>query len=159
VGAMKNEPMGHSGYVVFPLKPSKPLRLAVVGSREYPRMDVVRQFMWEQEATTTIISGGAPGVDRLAVIEAKRRAMDFEEYLPDWNRHGRKAGAIRNAEIVAKADQVVAFWDEESPGTPITIDMAKRAGKLLAVYGRNGLPLTDDAVARSVEASTNRPRA
>lgn len=120
------------------------MRIAVVGSRTYPHLAAVRQFVWEQERTTVIVSGGASGVDGTAVDEARKLGMPYEEYLPDWNRHGKRAGALRNATIVDKSDQVIAFWDERSPGTKITIDMARRAGKLMRVHGRNGLPIGRD---------------
>lgn len=105
------------------------MRIAVVGSREFKRLDEVRQFIREQERDTVIISGGARGVDDVAVSEARRLGMPYEVYLADWGRHGRRAGAMRNYEMVRKCDQVVAFWDGESRGTKITIDEARAAGK------------------------------
>ena len=117
------------------------MRIAVVGSRDYKHLDAVEQFVWEQERTTVIVSGGAAGVDRAAVAEARRLRMPYEEYLPDWNRFGKRAGAVRNAEIVRACDEVVAFWDERSPGTKITIEMARIAKKPVRIYGRDGLPL------------------
>lgn len=117
------------------------MKVAIVGSREYRHLDAVEQFVWECERTTVIVSGGAAGVDRAAVNEAKRLHMPYEEHLPDWNGHGRKAGAIRNQAIVKSADEVVAFWDERSKGTKITMDMARMMGKPLRVFGRDGLPM------------------
>lgn len=108
-------------------------RIAVIGSRGYTKLDLVRQFVWEQERNTVIISGGARGVDETAVSEANRLRMPYEVYLPDWNRDGRSAGAKRNRIIVEKADEIVAFWDGESAGTAITIEMAKLAKKPLRV--------------------------
>ncbi len=110
------------------------MRIAVVGSREYPRLDEVRQFVREQERTTVIISGGALGVDDAAVKEARRLGMPYEIYLAHWHKHGRSAGPIRNREIVERADEVVAFWDGKSRGTKNTIDTAKALGKPCRVY-------------------------
>src|SRR5688572_9399784 len=42
-------------------------RIAVVGSRDYARLDLVRQYVYEQERTAVILSGGARGVDTVAV--------------------------------------------------------------------------------------------
>lgn len=109
------------------------MRVAIVGSREYPSLDEVRQFVWELERDTVVVSGGALGVDRAAVDEAKRLGMAYEVYLPDWGRHGRSAGAIRNREIVTKADEVVAFWDGKSRGTRITIEIAEAQCKPVRV--------------------------
>jgi hypothetical protein len=117
------------------------MRIAVVGSREYGCMEAVEQFVWECERTTVIVSGGATGVNRAAVRHARLLSMPYEEYMPDWNRHGKRSGALRNMEIVNKSDEIVAFWDERSRGTKIAMDMARAAGKPLRVFGRNGLPL------------------
>lgn len=110
------------------------VRIAVVGSRKYPNMEEVARFVFEQERDTVIISGGAQGVDTVAVAAARRLRMPYEVYPADWTRHGRKAGALRNRTIVEKSDQVVAFWDGQSTGTPITIRLAMAAGKPCRVF-------------------------
>jgi pimeloyl-ACP methyl ester carboxylesterase len=110
------------------------VKVAVVGSRDYPDLDAVRRFVWEQDRTTVIVSGGASGVDRAAVDEAKRLGMAYEVHLPDWNKHGKSAGAIRNRQIVESASEVAAFWDGVSRGTAITMELAKRFGKTLRVH-------------------------
>lgn len=105
------------------------MKIAVVGSRDFARLDEVRQFVREQERTTVIVSGGAPGVDRTAVDEARKLRMPYEVYLADWNRYGRSAGYRRNQTIVEAADEVVAFWNGTSRGTKHTIDLAQAANK------------------------------
>lgn len=45
---------------------------------------------------THIISGGARGVDRLAGEYSALRGIEFTEYLPEWDRYGKRAGFIRN---------------------------------------------------------------
>jgi hypothetical protein len=68
------------------------VKIAVVGSRTYPNLAEVRQFVWEQDRNTVIVSGGASGVDSAAIHEARRLGMEYEVHLPDWNVHGRSAG-------------------------------------------------------------------
>jgi hypothetical protein len=109
-------------------------RIAVVGSRTYPTLEDVRQFVREQPLDAVIISGGARGVDQAAVNEARRLEMPYEVYPADWNRYGRGAGMIRNQTIVDTADEIVAFWDGQSPGTRDTIRRAKAAGKPVRVF-------------------------
>lgn len=113
-------------------------RIVIVGSRDYPRLDYVRQFVREQDRTTVIISGGARGVDEAAVAEARRLQMPYEVYPADWSKYGRRAGALRNHEMVIRADEVVAFWDGRSKGTKITIDEAKALRKPLRVFNSAG---------------------
>lgn len=117
------------------------MRIAIVGSRGYSKLDEVRQFVREQERTTCIVSGGASGVDAAAVDEARRLGMEYEVHFPDWAVHGRKAGAVRNKRIVDSADEVVAFWDGTSRGTAITMEMARRSGKTLRLF-QVGRPMT-----------------
>lgn len=83
---------------------------------------------------TTIISGGAVGVDRWAADAAREHGLQLVEILPDWNAHGKAAGIIRNREIVRQAEAVVAFWDGKSKGTRSTIEMAAEARKLVRVF-------------------------
>lgn len=113
--------------------PATSNRIAIVGSRDFADRAAVRQFVWEQERTTVIVSGGARGVDSAAVDEAKRLGMPYEVHLPDWNKFKKWAGIQRNRTIVANADEVVAFWDGSSRGTKSTIDMAREAGKPVRV--------------------------
>lgn len=105
------------------------MRIAIVGSRRFKRLDLVSQFVFELERDTVVISGGAAGVDTTAIDKARRLHMPYEVYPSDWNKHGRRAGAIRNRTIVEKADEVVAFWNGKSNGTQITIEIARELGK------------------------------
>lgn len=105
------------------------MRVAIVGSRFYPDLDAVRQYARTLPAGTVVVSGGCHGVDREAATAARFAGLEVVEFNPDWDLHGKRAGAIRNQQIVDACDRVVAFWDGISKGTKITIDMAKRSGK------------------------------
>jgi len=76
----------------------------------------------------TVISGGAIGADFLARVWAKYCGYPYVEYPADWKTHGKKAGIIRNQEMLAaKPDVVLAFWDGKSSGTKHMIDIATEA--------------------------------
>jgi hypothetical protein len=47
---------------------------------------------------------------------------------------GKKAGPVRNQQIVDKADVVIAFWNGDSRGTKSTIEITKKSNKLLKIY-------------------------
>jgi hypothetical protein len=53
--------------------------------------------------------------------------------LPDWAKHGRAAGPIRNKLIISDADYVIAFWDGKSTGTLSSINIAKGLNKPLTI--------------------------
>jgi hypothetical protein len=82
----------------------------------------------------TIVTGGAPGVDQWAEDAARRFGLLVDVRAADWKRHGQGAGMMRNGEIIASSDRVVAFWDGISKGTADTISKAKKAGKPVEVF-------------------------
>lgn len=111
------------------------MKLLVCGSRSYTNYRAFERIMDAFFAgrdgyagTTEIISGGARGADSLASIYCKRRNIPNTVMLPDWKNLGKGAGFARNLEMLAVADEVIAFWDGKSPGTKHTIDAAGRVG-------------------------------
>lgn len=109
---------------------------AVVGSRDFPNLALVRDFVRVAPRDVVILSGGARGVDKTAYECALGYGLEAREIPADWETFGKKAGFIRNAEIVKEADVVFAFWDGQSRGTKHTIDLAVRKGKEVHVFGK-----------------------
>lgn len=103
-------------------------RVAIVGSRDFPRLSWVREFVSRLPEGTTVVSGAARGVDRAAEVSAAENGLTVESFEPDWST-GRGAGLARNTEIVARAEVVVAFWDGASRGAMDTVGKARAAGK------------------------------
>lgn len=114
------------------------MKVGIVGSRSYPRLDLVAEFVNSLPPDSVIISGGARGVDCAAVQAAKVRGLAFKIHYPDWEGQGKKAGFLRNRLIVGDATALIAFWDRKSKGTAHTINLARIAGKLQAVIGPDG---------------------
>jgi hypothetical protein len=113
------------------------MKVAIVGSREYPDLNFVRRYvrlLAMKHPGITVISGGARGVDTVAVQEAKRCGLPVEVYKADWNTHGRGAGFIRNAVIVDNADVVISFWDGQSRGTQHTVRLARERKKIVREF-------------------------
>lgn len=123
-------------------------KILVCGGRDYNDYDKVREVLskiadenskeynpndnW-LPSDIMIISGGARGADTLAIDWAIVNYAQFKEYEADWDKHGKAAGPIRNAEMLKEVpDLVVAF-----PGGKGTLDIvtkAKQAGiKVLEV--------------------------
>jgi predicted Rossmann fold nucleotide-binding protein DprA/Smf involved in DNA uptake len=116
------------------------VKILIAGSRDYPRLDFVRDMVKSFDPDTTVITGGARGVDKAAEEAAIARGLRVETYRPRWGAQGRGAGIIRNRLMVNACDQVVAFWDGKSAGTKSTIEFAKATGKPLVVYMLDGGP-------------------
>jgi SLOG family YspA-like protein len=123
-----------------------PERIAIVGSRHFPRPELVEAFVASLPAGTIVVSGGAQGVDTAAEEAAQARGLETLIFHADWKRHGRKAGQIRNAEIVAHADRIVAFWDGRSQGTLNTIVQALGANLPVEIFDSDGDPVLIDDV-------------
>lgn len=112
--------------------------IAIVGSRNYPHLQLVRDYVASLSKDTIIVSGGAPGVDRIAVDEATKQGMKTIVYLAEWDKYGKKAGFLRNTTIVDACEKLVAFWDEESRGTNDSIVKAVDKGKKVEICGVKG---------------------
>ena len=110
------------------------MRVAIVGSRKYPDLDRVRREVETLPAGTVVVSGGAPGVDRVAAETARARGLEVIEIKPDWEKHGKSAGMLRNPLIVKDADLVWAFWDGVSKGTKNTIRHAQTKCKVVKLF-------------------------
>ena len=106
------------------------MRIAIIGSRSL-NIDISK---FVSEKTTTIVSGGAKGIDRQAEKYADEKFIPKLIIKPEYDKYGNKAPLIRNKVIVNLADVIIAIWDGKSRGTKYTIDYAKKIGKDVRVY-------------------------
>jgi hypothetical protein len=104
------------------------VRIAVVGSREYPNMPLVRDTIRLLPRSAVVVSGAARGVDRTAADAAREYGLAVTEYPANWNAYGKTAGFIRNQQIVDDADCLIAFWDGKSNGTAHSVNLARKKG-------------------------------
>lgn len=97
------------------------MRVAIIGSRNAG--EVTKEFIlrYIPKNVSEIISGGAVGIDTMAKIIASDLHVPFTEFLPKYKKYGRSAPLLRNKQIVAYSDLVLAFWDMHSAGTGNTI--------------------------------------
>lgn len=114
------------------------MNIAVIGSREFPQLSLVVDYVKALPQGTVVISGGARGVDRVAATAARVAKLAVREFLPNWDRDGKSAGFKRNAEIVSASDRLVAFWDGKSHGTADTIEKARQADLTITVINPDG---------------------
>jgi len=106
------------------------MKVGIVGSREFKNYelfsDVMKQYLSD---ISWVVSGGAPGADSLAEKWAKENKKMLTIYPADWLNLGKKAGYVRNTDIVKNSDMIIAFWDGKSKGTKHTIGLAQKMGK------------------------------
>ena len=117
------------------------ITVLVCGSRGFTDRELFNKTLDELNAKTpikTIIHGNARGADVMSwswILKNNHGRCDEEAlrcfaYNPDWDKHGKAAGIIRNKQMLVegKPDIVVAFWDGQSTGTKNMIDIAREAG-------------------------------
>lgn len=92
------------------------MKIAIIGSRTFNDYELLRQsldeFSFEANVDISlIVSGGANGANSLGERYAHENNIETLIFLPDWKKHGKGAGFIRNQLIIDNADFVIAFWD------------------------------------------------
>lgn len=108
------------------------MNIVIFGSRGlYPDARTIFEFVFHLENYDTgsdirIITGMAIGVDTAALRFAEFHEYEIIKMPANWDKYGKKAGILRNQEMVEIADAALCFWDGKSLGTK---DMIKRVLK------------------------------
>lgn len=111
------------------------MKVIIAGSRRY---DDYAELISGIEASgfgiTEVVSGGAKGADSLGERWAKERGIPIQRFDADWDAFGKRAGHIRNGEMAAYAEALVAFPLADSRGTQNMISEATQAGLLVHIH-------------------------
>lgn len=83
--------------------------------------------------TVAIVCGMARGADALGRRYALEHGLRVYEFPADWNTLGKRAGYVRNEQMAAAADGLLAFWDGQSRGTANMIESMRHRGKPVKV--------------------------
>jgi hypothetical protein len=99
------------------------MKVLVTGGRDYKDYGVVAQELAKLKPDT-IVQGGATGADHLARVWANANNVLCVTYPAQWKQHGKKAGYLRNKQMLEEEqpDLVLAF-----PGGKGTANMVKIA--------------------------------
>ena len=103
------------------------MRVLVCGGRQFDDTAYLNSKLDElhlQHGFTVLIEGCARGADQLAGAWADAYGIAHLKFPADWDRLGRKAGPIRNKQMLdeGRPDLVVAF-----PGNSGTFNMCRQA--------------------------------
>lgn len=122
------------------------MRILITGSRDWADYDMLTTTMVEAVRShieqrpelgtgatdwVTVVHGDCPtGADRMAQSFCEQVTFwETERHPADWARYGKRAGFVRNAEMVALgADVCLAFIKNESRGASMTASFAEQAG-------------------------------
>lgn len=111
------------------------MKVVIAGSRGITDYEQVLLAITNSDFhITEVVSGRARGVDTLGECYAEEYALTCSYFPANWNKHGKRAGHIRNAEIARYADAAVIVWDGESTGSANMIENMKRLNKPYYVW-------------------------
>ena len=115
--------------------PTTGLRCIIAGGRNIREYAIVEAAI---EASgfviAQVVSGVAEGVDRLGEQWGYAHDVPIARFPANWDRYGKRAGILRNGEMAAYAQALVAVWDGRSPGTKNMIAQAHAHDLYISVY-------------------------
>lgn len=114
----------------------------VTGSRDWDDADTIESailsFTYKYGRANTIIHGGASGADKISGSIALALGYGERVYRADWNKYGKRAGYIRNKQMVdLRPDICLAFIRNNSRGATMCARLAEDAGIPTVYYRRN----------------------
>lgn len=114
------------------------MRVIIAGSRYI--IDNEALFLALEQAEiegirpTTILQGGARGVDELALIYGVNYDIPVLTFKADWDKHGYAAGPIRNKMMATNADALIAIWDGRTQRSGTYNMISEALAKRLKVF-------------------------
>ena len=113
-------------------------RVVIAGSRDFNDYKLFSSVVdnclsrIRHEYDIIILSGHCSGADMMAERYAQENGFELEEFPADWSL-GRKAGPLRNKQMVDIADYAIAF-PSGGRGTQSLINFAKQKGIPTTIY-------------------------
>lgn len=120
--------------------PGMPKRVLVTGSRSWPDKAAIANALLQwwlnnDRPLSVLVSGGARGADQMAEEVWNKQQFQVEHHPADWNHYGKRAGLIRNVEMVrAGADVCIAFIHNGSAGASHCARLAHEHGIPVILY-------------------------
>lgn len=125
---------------------STKLNLLVTGSREYPRLEFVKQvivglatYPKRMQDISELFVGDARGVDaRAAKVWRELTGRTPQIFKAEWKTQGWSAGPRRNIKMIeawmeSGGGIALAFWDGESTGTLHCMKELRKRDKLVLI--------------------------
>lgn len=124
------------------------MKVIIAGSRLFTDYELLKQHMAEvieDECLEIeeVVSGTAPGADRLGERWAAERNIPIRRFPANWEKYGKAAGPLRNGEMAAYGDFLVAFWHPLCRGTT---NMISQMEHLKKPYRRFTIPTAEEEI-------------
>lgn len=117
-------------------------RILITGSRDFDDKVVIQDALYAtwvdlgKPSDAILVQGEARGADRLCKALWTYWGFPVESHPADWNRYGKRAGTLRNEQMVALGATIcLAFPLPQSIGTIHCMRIARRAGIPVKDYG------------------------
>lgn len=118
------------------------MRVQITGSREFTDKDLIHGAIVERMIQpfrkgepVTVVHGGARGADTLAGEAVRDYSwVNVEVYPADWEKYGKRAGYLRNAQMAdLEPDVCLAFFKTGAgnKGTQMMADLCRKRGILV----------------------------
>jgi hypothetical protein len=107
------------------------MRILVCGGRDYAdarSLNATLDTLHAERPVTELIHGAARGADRLAAAWAETRRIPALAFPADWERHGKSAGFLRNADMLRQGRPGVVLAFPGGRGTAHMVKLARKAG-------------------------------
>lgn len=119
------------------------MKVIIAGSRHLWNYTAVDEMIAKTDwHITEVVCGMAPGADMVGYAWALINGVPIKPFPADWDRYGKKAGMLRNAEMALYARDgggLVLLWDGISPGSASMLKLAEFYGLQTAVINAEEL--------------------
>ena len=105
------------------------MKIIIAGGRTFDNYELLFEKCEQAFSLQTeieIVTGKCVGADSLGEQYAKEKGYKITEFPADWDKYGKAAGYKRNEQMALYADALIAFFDGESKGTKLMIELAKK---------------------------------
>lgn len=111
------------------------MKVIIAGGRDVTEPQLLLEAITDSGFTISeVVCGKARGADTLGEQWALQNDIPVKYFPADWNKYGKSAGYIRNAQMADYAEALIALWDGSSKGTANMIELAKKKGLRLYIH-------------------------
>jgi hypothetical protein len=121
------------------------MRILICGSRDFSDWEIIHEILDGYKTSDLVVIHGAcnteldtrrnkilgQGADAIAHDWCIKNNVKYQAWPANWEKHGKRAGFLRNTEMLEKGkpDIVIGFMNEPaSNGTSMMLNIAKKAG-------------------------------
>ncbi len=111
------------------------MKVIVAGSRDITNETLLAVAVFRAGfKIDEVVCGMARGVDEMGWHYGYAMNIPVKEYPANWDKYGKRAGYVRNADMAEYADALIAIWDGVSKGTKHMIDIMEKLNKPVYVH-------------------------